>query len=432
MKLSGWGRFPKAEARGNFFQSTEEAARLMSAGHPWIAHGAGRSYGDSALNRDVIFTRQFNGLIGFDEGQGIVHCAAGMTLAEIIDRTLPRGWFLKVTPGTKQITAGGAIASDVHGKNHHQQGCFSSSVLSLRLMMPDGRIMTCSRKENFDLFRATCGGMGLTGLIIEAVIQLVRVNSAFIRERTIRCRGLDEIFEEFEKNQDTPYSVAWVDCLSVGNSQGRGLVMLGEHADDGDLSSPPWRTVTVPERFPSLLLNRFSVRLFNQFYYTTSGRTPLTRRVPLGRFFYPLDRLDSWNRMYGPAGFIQYQFVIPAGVGAEGLRAVLKRVTDAGRGPFLAVLKLFGPQNENMLSFPLLGYTLALDFKMHPRLFPLLDELDAIVLDHGGRLYLAKDARMKSGVFERGYPEAENFRKIRQRYGLTDRIRSLQSLRLSI
>ncbi|MEW6077924.1 MAG: FAD-binding oxidoreductase [Thermodesulfobacteriota bacterium] len=429
MLLSGWGRYPRVEAQGSFYETEDEAAALVSAGHPWIAHGAGGSYGDSALNREVIFTRHYHRLIDLDEGRGIIRCAAGMTLAEIIDRTLPRGWFLKVTPGTRKITVGGAIAADVHGKNHHQQGCFSSSVLSFRLMLPDGRIMTCGRQENPDLFRATCGGMGLTGLVLDAALRLVRVNSAFIRERTIRCRGLNEILENLEHHQAVPYSVAWVDCLE---KNGRGLVMLGEHADDGDLSRPPPRSLSVPERFPSPLLNRFSVRLFNRLYFLAAGPSARTRRVSLDQFFYPLDRLDSWNRLYGPSGFIQYQFVLPDEAGTAGLRAVFGKMRDENVGPFLGVLKLFGPANDNPLSFPLKGCSLALDFPMHPRLFPFLDELDAIVIAHGGRHYLAKDARMKAGVFERGYPEAKNFRNIRQRYGLTEKINSLQSLRLHI
>jgi FAD/FMN-containing dehydrogenase len=429
MKLSGWGRYPCLEAQGGFFENEEEAVRLVSSGIPWIAHGAGGSYGDSALNRDVIFTRRCRRMIGFDEGQGVIRCGAGMTLAEVVDRILPSGWFLEVTPGTKKITVGGAIAADVHGKNHHLRGCFSTSVISLRLMLPEGRIMTCSREENSDLFRATCGGMGLTGLILDAGLRLVRVNSAFIRERMVRCSGLDDIIEKFETYRDASYSVAWVDGLA---GSGRGLVMLGEHADDGDLFPPPSRALSVPERFPSLLLNRFSVSLFNRLYFLAAGRKALTRRVPLDRFFYPLDRLDSWNRMYGPSGFVQYQFVIPEEGGAEGLRAVFKKMKERGIGSFLGVLKRFGPANDNLLSFPLRGYALALDFKMHPCLFSFLDELDAIVIDHGGRHYLAKDARLKADVFVKGYPEVENFRNIRQRYGLTRRINSLQSLRLNI
>ena len=429
MELSGWGRFPRVEARGEFFKSPNEAAALATATHPWIAHGAGRSYGDSALNRDVIFTRQYKELMRFDRTRGIVHCAAGMTLAELIDQVLPAGWFLAVTPGTKLITVGGAVAADVHGKNHHLAGCFSESVLSLRLMMPDGRVLACDREENPELFRATCGGMGLTGLILDVDLRLERVNSAFIQERIIPCAGLDEICGRFDRYRATPYSVAWIDCLAA---DGRGLVMLGEHADDGDLGRRPQQVLTVPKRFPSALLNRFSVGLFNQTYYLATGRRSLTRRVPLDRFFYPLDRIADWNRLYGPAGFIQYQFVIPTEAGIEGLRAVFKKMRDRGQGAFLGVLKLFGPENQNFLSFPMTGYTLALDFKAHPRLFSLLEELDAIVIAHWGRHYLAKDARLRAETFEKGYPRVEQFRAVRQRYGLTEKINSLQSRRLGL
>ena len=432
MELSGWGRYPRIDARGDFFETTAAAAELIAGGYPWIAHGAGRSYGDSALERYVIFTRRFDRLIHFDDRQGILHCTAGMTLADILGLILPRGWFLKVTPGTKHVTVGGAIAADVHGKNHHQSGCFSTSVLSLRLMLPDGRVMTCSRQENAELFRATCGGMGLTGLILDAVLQLQAVKSAYVRETTIACPNLDKILETFKRFENVPYSVAWIDCFSQGGGLGRGLIMLGEHVDDGGLSCPGSRSLTVPEAFPSMLVNGLSVQLFNDFYYSIAGRPRSARRVSLDRFFYPLDRFEAWNRVYGDSGFIQYQFVIPEAAGPQGLRTILEMILGAGRKPFLGVLKLFGPENDNLLSFPLQGYTLALDFKVSAGLFPLLDELDAVVLAHGGRHYLAKDARMNAAVFERGYPKAAEFQTIREQCGLSDKINSLQSRRLAI
>ena len=432
MKLSGWGRYPCIDTCGFFFETLEEAAALVADKQPWIAHGAGRSYGDSALERYVIFTRRFDRLLRFDDRQGILHCAAGMTLADIIDLVLPRGWFLKVTPGSKHVTVGGAIAADVHGKNHHQAGCFSASIVSLRLMLPDGRIMTCSRQENPGLFRATCGGMGLTGLIIDAAIQLQAVNSAFVTETTIACRGLDEVLETFKRFQEIPYSVAWIDCFSRGGGLGRGLVVMGEHAHEGGFSCRDVRSLPVPEAFPTMLVNRFSVQLFNHLYYNIAGHPRSGRRISFNRFFYPLDRFAAWNRVYGDSGFIQYQFVIPEAAGPQGLRTILEMIIGARREPFLGVLKLFGPENDNLLSFPLQGYTLALDFKLSPGLFPLLDELDAVVLDHGGRHYLAKDARMNAAIFERGYPKAVEFQTIREQYGLSDKINSLQSRRLEI
>lgn len=432
MELSGWGRYPRINIHGNSFKTPEEAAVLMAGHHSWIAHGAGRSYGDSALAEHVVFTKQFDGLIGFDRHRGVVHCAAGMTLADIIDQVLPYGWFFKVTPGTRHITIGGAIAADVHGKNHHLAGCFSNSVLSLGLMMPDGRVVTCSRTENRDLFRATCGGMGLTGLIVEATIQLTPVKSAAVNEQIIACRHLDAVVDTFKRFETATYSVAWIDCFSQGNRLGRGLVMLGEHAQDGNLSVGRSRRFSVPDRFPSGLLNSFSARLFNQCYHQMAGRSGSTRQTSLDRFFYPLDRFDNWNRLYGATGFIQYQFVIPDVAGPGGVRKVLETLTKTRHVPFLAVLKLFGPENDNMLSFPMQGYTLALDIKISPGLFPLLDELDAIVLDHGGRHYLAKDSRMKSRVFEKGYPKLPEFIQLRRQYGLPDKINSLQSRRLGI
>jgi decaprenylphospho-beta-D-ribofuranose 2-oxidase len=398
----------------------------------WIAHGLGKSYGDSALNSRVLMTRRFNKLLDFDPQEGIVTCESGVTLAELIAVFLPRGWFLTVTPGTKLITVGGAIASDVHGKNHHGAGCFSKAVVSLRLMLPDGRTLQCSPSENADLFRATCGGMGLTGLILDATLRLRPVRSAYIRETVIRCRNLREGFEQFESNRQVGYSVAWIDCLATGDDLGRSVLMLGEHADDGRLALPPVRPASVPVECPDFVLNHWSVTLFNRLYYRTHPSRVIERPTSIDAFFFPLDRIAHWNRLYGPRGFTQYQVVLPKAASFEGLRRILQKIAAAGIGSFLAVLKLFGPQNENPLSFPVEGYTLALDFKIQPRLFPLLEELDRMVLDYGGRLYLAKDVRMSRKTFQAGYPGWEAFAALRSQYGLRDRINSLQAERLGL
>jgi len=432
MKLCGWGRYPVIEADGLSFETTGQAAELLARPGRWIAHGLGKSYGDSALNSQVLMTRRFNKLLAFDPKLGIVTCESGVTLAELIDVFLPRGWFPKITPGTKLITVGGAIASDVHGKNHHTAGCFSAAVTDLRLMLPDGRILSCSPTENGDLFRATCGGMGLTGLILHATLQLQPVHSAYIRETVIRCRNLAEGFEQFERNRQISYSVAWIDCLARGDNLGRSVLMLGEHADDGRLRPPPGRPSSIPVECPGFMLNAYSVALFNQLYFYTHPSRVKDQPTPIDAFFYPLDRIAHWNRMYGPRGFTQYQFVLPKAASFHGLRVILQKISASGIGSFLAVLKLFGPQNENMLSFPMEGYTLALDFKIQPRLFPLLDELDRMVLDHGGRLYLTKDVRMARETFQAGYPLWESFKTLRDNYDLRAKISSLQAERLGL
>ncbi|MGD9367891.1 MAG: FAD-binding oxidoreductase [Desulfobacteraceae bacterium] len=432
MKLHGWGRYPVIEAAGPLFETTAEAARLLSAPGHWIAHGMGKSYGDSALNRQVLMTRRFNKLLDFDAQKGVVTCESGISLAELIQVFLPEGWFPGVVPGTKLITVGGAIASDVHGKNHHAAGCFSATVISMRLMLPDGSIVACSPGENSELFRAACGGMGLTGLILDAAIQLQPVHSAHVRETVIRCRNLEEAFEQFEKYRHITYSVAWIDCLARGACLGRSVLMIGEHADDGRLVPTLPRPAAVPFECPGFLLNRYSVSLFNHLYFHIHPTRLQNQLKPMDAFFFPLDRIAGWNRMYGSRGFTQYQLVLPKTASFDGLKSILDRVARSGIGSFLAVLKLFGPENGNYLSFPMEGYTLTLDFKIQPRLFPLLDELDRMVVDHGGRLYLTKDVRMQPETFRKGYPRADDFAAVRATHRLSDKLNSLQSLRLGI
>jgi decaprenylphospho-beta-D-ribofuranose 2-oxidase len=432
MKITGWGRYPRIDADARSFETESELQEILEAKAPCIVHALGKSYGDSSLNDRVVLTHRFNKLLAFDPSGGIVTCESGVTLSELVDIFLPRGWFLAVTPGTKLITVGGAIASDVHGKNHHAVGCFSECVEMMTVMLPDGSVVECSRETNRDLFRATCGGMGLTGIILTASVKLQPVNSAFIRETVIRCRNLEEIIDGFESHRDTPYSVAWIDCLAKGPHLGRSVLMLGEHAAAGKKYLPPGRRLSVPVDCPGFLLNKASVALFNQVYYKTRPQYVENRIVPLEPFFYPLDQIENWNRMYGGNGFTQYQFVIPKEAGRKGLRTILTRISDAGMGSFLAVLKLFGAENDNDLSFPMEGYTLALDFKIERRLFPFLTTLDQIVLDHGGRLYLAKDVRMDRDMFIRGYPRWEQFAATRDRYGITGRMTSMQSKRLGV
>ena len=432
IKLHGWGRYPIIMAESTAFETTAQAAHWLSRGDNWIAHGMGKSYGDSALGSRVLKTERFNKLLAFDADKGVVTCESGITLAELIDVFLPRGWFLKVTPGTKLISVGGAIAADVHGKNHHAAGCFSASVRSFRLMLADGNVVSCSPDRHGDLFRATCGGMGLTGLILDATLQLLPVQSAGIRERVIRCSDLSTVFDQFEAHRQSEYSVAWIDCLARGRDLGRSVLMVGEHCPQGDLRPPQPGKSSIPVDCPGFMLNRYSVKLFNQLYFHAHPSTGNERITSIDAFFYPLDRIENWNRMYGKCGFTQYQCVLPKTASFKGLESILTRVADSGTGSFLAVLKLFGPQNDNLLSFPLEGYTLALDFKIQPRLFPLLDELDRTVLDHGGRIYLAKDVRMGKTVFEKGYPLAEAFKSIRHQYNCMAKFNSLQSKRLRL
>lgn len=432
MDLAGWGRYPRIQAKTYSFESPEELRTCLKNDENYIVYAKGRGYGDCALSPKVIFTHRFDNILDFDPQTGIVTCESGVTLAELIEAFLPRGWFFPITPGTKFISIGGAIASDVHGKNHHNAGCFSECLLGFDLMLPGGKIVSCSRRKNKELFRATCGGMGLTGVILTATFRLQNIQSGYIRETILRARDLQEIFALFEDYQSATYSVAWIDCLAKGTSMGRSLLMLGEPADTGSLELPQAKVVSLPVDLPGFALNKYSLSMFNHFYYYRRSVPLLDRLVPLATFFYPLDAIHHWNRLYGSKGFTQYQLVLPKEASFRGLEKILTRIAQAGLPSFLGVLKLFGPQNDNYLSFPMEGYTLALDFPIKARLFPFLDELDTIVTDHGGRLYLAKDVRMSKRVFRKGYPSWQKFGELREKQKMKQKFNSLQSNRLGI
>ena len=430
--LQGWGRYPQIDAQTVSCETAHQFHEVLGSPSNVIVFGKGRSYGDSALNPRAILSTGFDKILSFDRHQGILACESGVSLAELLDVIVPAGWFFSVTPGTKYVTVGGAIASDVHGKNHHNAGCFSDWLVAFDLMLPDGQIVQCSHDHHPELFQATCGGMGLTGIILNATLKLQPIKSAAIHQRTVNARHLEEVIDQFEQYHASPYSVAWIDCLAQGASFGRSLLILGNHAEDGGLERRPKPQVSIPFALPDFCLSPLTVSLFNRFYYKAKSRSDERLTVDLDGFFYPLDAIGHWNRLYGTSGFMQYQFVIPKEAGILGLSTILHKVNTAGCGSFLAVLKLLGPKNANYLSFPLEGYTLALDFKLRPSVFALFDELDRIVVDHGGRLYLSKDARMPPDVFRKGYTEWEKFVAIRQSQGAAAKFQSLQSRRLGI
>lgn len=430
MKISGWGAYPIIEASRYILNSTKSLKMYLSENKHFIPYGNGRSYGDSALSENIIYCKPYNYFLNFDETNGSINCQSDVLLSEILDIIVPRGWFLRVTPGTKQITVGGAIASDVHGKNHHVQGCFSECVDEIRVMLPDGEIQTC--KKGDELFLATCGGMGLTGVILDAKISLKKINSKNINQITIKTKNLKETFDAFDKYANFPYSVAWIDCLTSGDGIGRSLLMVGDFADDGDLSFKEKKKLNIPFNFPSFALNNFSVKAFNWLYYNKVLSGISYQKVDIDTFFYPLDVIDNWNRIYGKGGFTQYQFILPKNVSYDGLNEMLSTISKSGKGSFLAVLKLYGKANDNYLSFPLEGYSLALDFKIEKGLFGLLDKLDEIVLKYGGRIYLTKDVRVSKETFEKGYPKVGIFREFRRKIGASKKFESFQSKRVAI
>ena len=431
-QLSGWGRYPRCAAQVVAPLSFSQCATAVAGADRLIARGMGRSYGDSSLASCVLDTRRLDHLLDFDELTGQLTCAAGVTFDEILRVFVPKGWFVPVVPGTRYVTVGGAVASDVHGKNHHVVGSFAEHIIAIELLLGDGTKVKAARDENPELFAATCGGMGLTGLILTVTFRLKAVSSSLVEVTTVRAPDLEATLRAFADHADATYSVAWIDCCARGRSLGRAVLQLGEHAVAGGLTIPSRkRQLVVPDHIPSGLLNRYTVAAFNALYYRRAGWRP---RATVGyqSFFFPLDALGSWPRLYGKAGFCQYQLVLPLDDGASGLQAVLERVAGSGLGSFLAVLKLFGRGNANYLSFPLHGYTLALDFKNHPAAHDLMDELDRIVHDRAGRLYLTKDARASVEVFRAGYPRWEQFEQVRAKWHAIGKFASVQSQRLGL
>ncbi|MGJ0355682.1 FAD-binding protein [Aliarcobacter cryaerophilus] len=430
MQLNSWGMYPQIKSKKFTFNTKDNLKDILKENSTFIPFGNGRSYGDSALAENIIYSKPYNYFLNFDEELGILHCQSGVMLSEIIEAFVPRGWFLKVTPGTKLITIGGAIASDVHGKNHHVEGCFSSCVEEFTLILPNGEIKNV--KKDDELFLATCGGMGLTGVILDAKISLKKINSKYINQTTIKTKNLKETFEAFEKYSHMPYSVAWIDCLASGEDIGKCLLMVGDFADDGKLDFKEKKKINIPLNFPSFALNSLSVKAFNWLYYKKAPMGESKQKVDIDTFFYPLDAINNWNRIYGKSGFTQYQFILPKEKSYDGLKEILEKISKSGKGSFLAVLKLYGEVNQNYLSFPMKGYSLALDFKIEKGIFELLNSLDEIVLKYGGRIYLTKDVRVSKETFEKGYPNIEKFRELRKKYAMSEKFVSLQSKRVGI
>lgn len=413
-----WGRYPRvrhAEVRTIRWRS--EVPDLGSFDRPVLAHGLGRSYGDSCLNHDgvLLVTAPMSRFIDLDEDRGLLRCDAGTTLARIQSLIIPRGFFLPVIPGTKYVTAAGAVANDIHGKNHHLEGTFGCHVTRFELLRSDGSRLICSPEENRELFHATIGGLGLTGFITWVELRIKRVSSPFIAMESIRFDHVDDFFKiSAESDLDFEYTVAWIDCTARGRHLGRGIFMRGNHADPkvhrtGKI--PKERLVTFPFDAPRFFLNRLTVKAFNILYYRKQLRRFKKSVVYQAPFFHPLDAVLHWNRMYGKEGFLQYQFAVPIDDDGAAVKALLEKISASGLSSFLAVLKVFGDvRSPGMLSFPRPGATLAMDFRYQgKRSLDRLEELDAIVRESGGALYPAKDARMSPESFQTFYPQWREF-----------------------
>ena len=429
--INGWGYYPKQDAQVITPASLSECKETLNQNKSLIARGSGRSYGDSANSHIVLQTTYLDHFIKFDVTSGLLTAESGVTLRDIIKVTVKQGWFLPVTPGTSFVTVGGAIASDVHGKNHHVAGTFGQHVNSITLMLGTGEIVSTSPTVLPDLFHATCGGMGLTGVILNATIKLIPINSAYIIQKTIKAGSIEDACEAFQANSTVPYSVAWIDCLKTGSHMGRSVLITGEHSDKGQLDCTFNQPITVPIHTPAALLNNLTMRVFNEAYWAKAANNKI-HNISLFPYFYPLDAIGGWNKLYGKTGFLQYQFVLPKIDGVINMRNILTQITLSGSGSFLAVLKQFGSVNKNLLSFPMEGYTLALDFKLSPSVIDLLQRLDFIVAGMGGRVYLTKDAVMQESTFKSTYPKWQEFEAVRYKYGAIGKFASAQSKRLGL
>lgn len=416
--VASWGRLSAEPHHVVVLNDPARIKDLLGRGaHPGVAYGMGRSYGDACLNPEgtLWLTTALDHFIAFDDNSGRLVCEAGVLLRDIQRLAIPRGWMLPVTPGTQLVTVGGAIANDVHGKNHHVLGSFGDHVQSLALVRTDGEVIQCGPNERPDWFAATVGGLGLTGVITQAEIQLRRVDGPWLDTETLAYANLSEFFQLADDSEEGwEHTVSWIDCITGGG--GRGVFMRGNPATDvGQRSVPKARQLAMPIVPPASLVNPLSLRLFNMAYYHLKKWRAGRATAHYEPFFYPLDNVLEWNRMYGPKGFFQYQSVVPREVGQDAVQAMLQAIARSGDGSFLAVLKTFGHrQPVGMLSFPQPGVTLALDFPNRgDRTRQLFERLDAIVREAGGRLYPAKDARMPRELFEAGYPRLAEFKKYR-------------------
>ncbi|WP_371654309.1 MULTISPECIES: FAD-binding protein [unclassified Streptomyces] len=424
--VTGWGRTAPTAARLVRPRTYEEAVAAVLAGgtRGSIARGLGRAYGDAAQNAGgaVLDMTGLDHVRTIDAEAGVVVCEAGVSLHRLMEVLLPLGWFVPVTPGTRYVTVGGAIGADIHGKNHHGSGAFSRHVRALDLLTADGEVRTL--KPTDELFRATAGGMGLTGVILSAELQLHPVQTSLMSVDTERAADLDDLMARLSATDHRyRYSVAWIDLLARGARTGRAVLTRGDHAPLDALSPRARRTPLrfnaphlppMPRHLPERLLTRTSVSAFNELWYRTSPKLRTAELQPIPKFFHPLDGVPHWNRVYGRGGFVQYQFVVGHGQ-EEALRRVVRRIAHRGCPSFLAVLKRFGEADPGWLSFPLPGWTLALDIPAGlPGLGGFLDELDEEVAGAGGRVYLAKDARVRPEVLEGMYPRLPDFRALRR------------------
>lgn len=440
--ISGWGRTSKLSADVAAPESLDAVVALVNGSASIVPRGLGRSYGDSAQlsGGTAIDMNRLDRITSFDPATGVVDVEAGVSLDHLMRVLVPQGWFVPVTPGTRFVTVGGAIASDVHGKNHHHVGTFGQHLIDLTIVTGDGELRTVSSQVMPELFWATLGGMGLTGVVVAAKLAMMPIESAKIMATAVRAANLDALMETMrETDKVTKYSVAWVDCLAHGRNFGRGILMYGDHAsaaqvgrrrDRWDFGAP--QPAQFPLDLPTGVLNRFSVKAFNELWYRKAPKTAHPHLDSIPAFFHPLDAIGSWNRVYGSGGFIQYQFVVPD-EHPQVVRSAIKAISDVGGASFLAVLKRFGPANQGPMSFPATGWTLALDIPARlAGLGATLDRLDGEVAEVGGRIYLSKDARLRPELLAVMYPRLGDWQQVRASFDPRHRFNSDMAIRLGM
>jgi len=441
--LAGWGRYPQFEAETARPETREDVLRAFEAAdkRPVLGRGMGRAYGDAAVSPNglTLITNRLDRMLEFDPETGWLRCEAGVTISDLIATFLPRGFFPPVVPGTRFVSVGGALASDIHGKNHHVAGSFSDHVRQVEILTGDGRIRTADLEHESELFHATAGGMGLTGLILSMELKLIPVPSPAIKMESVRVPNLEAFFRTSEASRDFPYTVGWIDGMARGRSLGRGVFMRGDHAPArarsgrGLLARVPAalrdaRWVSVP-----WALNPVSVRAFNAVYYRRVWHGVARSLASADSFFFPLDGILNWNRIYGPRGLLQYQFVVTTKDGHDRVRDILETISQSGLVSFLGVIKEFGERRHGGLSFPAPGVNVALDFpNVGDRLFRLLDSLDERVANAGGRVYLTKDARLSKARFREMYPEWREWKAVRDRFDSRGRFTSALGERLGL
>ena len=439
-QLSGWGNYPKSVCTIYRPEKQKEAIDTLNKNNNLITRGQGRSYGDASLNKDcTILTDRLDKFINFDSDSGVLTVQSGVTFSEILDVFIPRGWILPVIPGTKYVSAGGAFACNVHGKNHFKVGDFANHVTNIKLVLASGEEIECSPNNDQDIFWATAGGMGLTGFIKEISIKLTPIKSLSLLSRAKKTCNISEMLDCFKaERSSSDYMIGWIDHFATGTNLGRGVFESATHIDisKGKKLSEHKMSgegITIPIFFPAFILNKYSMALYNRYRFRKYSAGWLEKIVDFDGFFHPLDSLKLWNRMYGKNGFFQYQFILPETDDVESkLSEILSFIQESGHFSFLAVIKYHG-EHQGMLSFPMRGYSVALDFPNNTKVRHLQNELNRKIADMEGRIYLAKDALLTECLFEKMYVnELPNWRRIIKKIDPDNKFNSLMSTRLNM